>query len=120
NMNAAADCLPVMRGDEALAGLARVDVIKIDTEGFEAKVLAGLKETLARHRPVVLFELTPPVAASLGGTGTLEQGLMALLGPGWRLRCLQAQGERYRLIPFSFDGHGQAIAVAIPEHSRLG
>ena len=34
-----------------------VDAIKIDTQGLEAEVLAGLGATLARTRPVVWFEL---------------------------------------------------------------
>lgn len=37
-------------------GLARVDLLKIDTDGHELDVLEGARETLARHRPAVLFE----------------------------------------------------------------
>jgi FkbM family methyltransferase len=37
--------------------LARVDLIKIDTETTEHDVLAGARDTLARHRPVVLCEV---------------------------------------------------------------
>lgn len=33
------------------------DVIKIDVDGYEAKVLPGAMETLRRHRPVLLLEL---------------------------------------------------------------
>lgn len=50
----------ILNGDAfvrtALAG-ARVDFIKIDVEGFELEVLAGLSETIAADRPVVTLEL---------------------------------------------------------------
>jgi FkbM family methyltransferase len=37
--------------------LQRVDFIKIDTDGHEHEVLLGAHETIARHRPQVLFEI---------------------------------------------------------------
>ena len=42
--------------------LARLDLIKADIEGFEAQLLQGARQTLARHRPVVYLEfaLQPP------------------------------------------------------------
>lgn len=52
--------LEIVPGDTALseAGVARVDLIKMDIEGFEKSALLGLAETLRRDRPVVVFELT--------------------------------------------------------------
>ncbi|MGB6743152.1 MAG: FkbM family methyltransferase, partial [Terracidiphilus sp.] len=38
-------------------GVSRVDVLKIDVEGAELRVLTGAKDTLARHHPVILIEL---------------------------------------------------------------
>jgi hypothetical protein len=35
----------------------KIDMIKIDTERFEMKVLAGLKETIAREQPLIFVEV---------------------------------------------------------------
>jgi len=37
----------------------RLDVIKIDVEGFEERVLKGGERTLTRCRPTILIELNP-------------------------------------------------------------
>lgn len=36
-------------------GLDRLDLIKIDTEGSEIKILEGAKKTLQRHKPILLL-----------------------------------------------------------------
>ncbi|SEM82218.1 methyltransferase, FkbM family [Pseudorhodobacter antarcticus] len=46
----------VQRGDDILAGLVP-NMIKIDVEGMEIEVLAGLEETVAAHKPVMLIEV---------------------------------------------------------------
>lgn len=46
----------VQRLDDALPDGFAPDLIKVDVEGAEVKVLQGARETLARHRPVVIFE----------------------------------------------------------------
>jgi FkbM family methyltransferase len=51
--------LPIRHADRFLAeqGVAKVDVIKIDIQGFEPQALRGLRATLQRDRPVVSVEL---------------------------------------------------------------
>ena len=59
--------LEIVVGDEVLekAGLRRVDLIKIDVEGYEKPVLQGLVRTLTTSRSIVDFELTVNPAAPL-------------------------------------------------------
>jgi FkbM family methyltransferase len=41
--------------DQVLLGTKRIDVVKIDVAGAELEVLAGMKDTLAHHRDIVLL-----------------------------------------------------------------
>lgn len=52
--------LRIVNGDDYLSGLAlpRLDLIKIDVEGFEEYVLSGLSNTLKSYRPLLVMELT--------------------------------------------------------------
>jgi len=49
-------------------GLGRLDLIKLDVDGFEARVLEGGFETLGRCQPVIVMELAPYVHAEAGGS----------------------------------------------------
>lgn len=55
--------LRLVHADPYLAELAlpRVDLIKIDVEGFEITVVKGLRKTLEQYRPVVMLELSDEV-----------------------------------------------------------
>lgn len=56
-------------------GLERVDLVKIDVEGAEASVLAGGREVIARHRPMIILEWNPELQERGGGglIGTLRE-----------------------------------------------
>jgi FkbM family methyltransferase len=48
--------VPTVTLDECLRHSARIDFIKIDTEGAELKVLCGATETVKKFKPTILFE----------------------------------------------------------------
>jgi FkbM family methyltransferase len=49
--------------DEIVAdqGVAQVDLIKIDVDGFECEVLAGAQNVISANRPILVMELAPYV-----------------------------------------------------------
>jgi FkbM family methyltransferase len=54
--------VPVAKLDELLPPNRVPKLIKVDVEGAEREVLAGAADTLARHRPMVVFEHVRGVA----------------------------------------------------------
>lgn len=48
--------IPLRRGDDVLQDMAPT-FLKIDVEGMELAVLAGLSDTIARHRPTIFIEV---------------------------------------------------------------
>ncbi|WP_428376424.1 FkbM family methyltransferase [Lichenicoccus sp.] len=48
-------------------GLPRLDLIKLDVEGAEARVIRGADATLRRFRPILLVEYNPSCAAAYFG-----------------------------------------------------
>lgn len=89
--NHAGSPLRIVVGDEALeeAGIDRVDLIKIDIEGYEKPALAGLKQTLAKHRPIVVMEIT--INPSETHLFTSEQDLLAAFPEGYEFRMFDTK-----------------------------
>lgn len=53
--------------DSLLRNEPRVDVIKMDIEGSEAKAWQGMQETIANHHPVLLMEFFPALLERVSG-----------------------------------------------------
>jgi FkbM family methyltransferase len=84
--------LRVVVGDEYLKdrNAGPVAFIKVDVEGFEEPVLKGLRQLVARHRPLIEVEVSPPP------TGTVDS-----LD---RLRSLFPEHYEFFVLPFTQDG----------------
>jgi FkbM family methyltransferase len=105
----------LMRGDDWLArerpdiasGAARITFVKLDVEGFEADVIAGLSEMFARHTPVLMIESLESwaferFAAVLRPLGYQHfQAMRPARGRGWPARLLAPSGRMSRLEPLS-------------------
>lgn len=58
----------------------KIDLIKIDVEGFELKVLEGAIQIIERHKPKLLVELHPGFIGNYGGDITSVIELIEKLG----------------------------------------
>ncbi|HXV14421.1 MAG TPA: FkbM family methyltransferase [Candidatus Krumholzibacteria bacterium] len=85
----------------AEAGLARVDFMKIDVEGFELPVLEGAARTVARFHPVVLMEYDE---ARHGRQGHGDKLRTFLNGHGYHAYEFTSFGDDLVLSPFDFSG----------------
>lgn len=85
--------VPVHMLDEFLARHApgrRLDLLKIDVQGFEAKLIAGAKATIARDHPTIFCEVSPD--------------LMRNVGDDFALLLRYFEGEGYRVLNTSLEG----------------
>jgi FkbM family methyltransferase len=72
--NQRSEDLQIVNGDEYFRknGISKVNLIKIDVEGWEWFVLLGLSKTIERCRPVVLFEYSESTKESLRTRSQLD------------------------------------------------
>ncbi|MCW0181203.1 MAG: FkbM family methyltransferase [Zavarzinia sp.] len=79
--------------DQLMAELApgRLDVLKIDVEGAEALVIAGASDTIARHRPIILFEVNADLQKQRGDD--TASAFHAIAAFGYQFFIRQADGR---------------------------
>ncbi|MFK7884881.1 MAG: FkbM family methyltransferase [Phycisphaerales bacterium] len=96
--------VPVSRGDDLLASCpSPPNLIKVDVEGFEAKVLAGLPSTLAEHHPILMLEFIESHLARAGANrASICQELTAMGYKGF-FTDVRKSGLRYRLALYPID-----------------
>ncbi|MEO0329697.1 MAG: FkbM family methyltransferase [Pseudomonadota bacterium] len=87
------DKIEVCRGDDLVAQetIPPPQLLKIDVEGFELRVVYGLEKTLRTHKPDILMEIHPELLKQRGDTReALECYLEAL---GYSCEQIRSPGE---------------------------
>lgn len=76
------ETVPVTTADAFVAeeGIDRLDLVKVDVEGWEARFIAGAADTLARLRPVLFLEIVAEHLANAGASPEDIFGPLAALG----------------------------------------
>lgn len=95
--------ITIMKLDEIdhVRVLGRIDLIKIDVEGFELKVLNGARETLKRFRPILFVEVDE---ANLMDQGDNGRGLIKLLNDLGYREIFDAESNEPITLNSSFEG----------------
>jgi len=97
----------------------RIDAMKIDTEGFEGFVLAGMPKALERHRPAIVLE----VSQTTRSTFPTAQAFTALFPQNYEFYLISdhTMYRTWRLMPIKpenfFDRFGNVLAIP---HERRG
>jgi FkbM family methyltransferase len=109
----------LMVGGDVIAGLAgdrgRL-LIKMDAEGFEAKILLGLEPLIRRLRPIIILEVLPLYCAELNALSFLwECGYRRLeIRPEGLVEREQLIGGKYRDYLLAVDGIPAVAALLSP------
>jgi len=110
--------LQVVDADRYISGLglAKIDLIKIDVEGYEKNVLLGLKDTLREYRPVLFMEFSAETKHSFQG----EDEMMSMLPSNYGIKRVLTNRPRFAVLAnpgytfshFDFDVSGGNIVLS--------
>ena len=87
-----------------------VDVLKIDTDGFDGKILAGARLLLARDQPAVIFEWAPRVYDATGQDRYRPFEVVADAGYRWLVWF-----DKYGKFSHVDDGHRRGPVEVLAE-----
>lgn len=116
--------LEVRVGDDVVQEkvINHVDIIKIDVEGFERRVVEGLTKTMASSRPMVIIEVSKTTRGEFGSKNDFES-----IFPEdycfYQFSGVSREKEVYKLASFDYglhDGHLDVIAVPKEKLAYVG
>jgi FkbM family methyltransferase len=111
--NASSTTIPVQvaRGDDFFAAnqLPPISLLKMDVEGYETKVLSGLRETIWRDRPPIFLEIQPEKESAV--EASKGERIEDLLYPDHLLFGVTHSRGRFVVKPFSLGGTEEALVL---------
>jgi FkbM family methyltransferase len=84
----------IVKAEDKLLPYKKVDLIKIDVEGYEYQALLGLEKIIERDKPVLFIEYTPTFYKRSSNDGTTNDGtrLLSLLEKyGYKIKDLEGK-----------------------------
>jgi len=109
-------------GDEVLhdEGVGRIDVLKVDVEGFEKQVLQGLSKTLGKSRPLMVVEFTETTRQSVGDAALFRSLFPEDYNFYYFSRCCPTSGK-YQLSAYRYGmtPRNENVVACPQEHSDV-
>jgi FkbM family methyltransferase len=106
--------VPIRRLDTVLR--EGIDLLKVDVEGYEGYVLAGARELLAKHRPLLFVEVHPALIQPTHSVPGLVKGLRELYPVVEAYSPVRQASLRDKLVA---RYSGEAAVTPVPELSEL-
>jgi FkbM family methyltransferase len=100
----------IRNGDDLLDNdnLPRIDLLKLDVQGFEPNVLRGLARRIRSDRPIVLAEMTDE---SRSGFGTASDFQKTFYEDALFAEVTGRNGRSYRLEPFEYASSAEVLVL---------
>lgn len=98
-------------------GLTKVDFIKIDVDGYEAKVFAGARRTISCFRPIIFFEFGPRLIRENGDEPDRILDFLAESGYQLETETRKPTHDHEAVHRSVLPGVGIINLLAIPESS---
>lgn len=131
--NVASEKLEVVKGDDYFTKMKIncLDIVKLDVEGFEKKVLVGMQRVLMKHRPIIVCEVSYGKEVSFNSIQQLRETLPeeyqlftfnTRKPDGSKARKRGAKARKtgtYQLVPFiQWRLSGQDNVIACPKEKQ--
>lgn len=97
------------------AGLSRVDLLKIDVDGFETAVIRGASQTLRTLRPKIILEVCEYTLRPAGSSAVELLRALADLGYGFRTLRMGALPSSPEALAREIPSDGIVNVLAVPE-----
>ena len=113
--------LEVKIGDEIIfqRQIEKVDLIKIDVEGYERQVIEGLNKTIEKDRPTIILELSVTTRKSFTSRNDFES-IFPKDYIFYKFSGVTIEKSRYKLTGFEYDKNIDDIEiVAVPVEKRI-
>lgn len=110
--------LPVKRGDSLFDDreLGRIDIMKVDVEGFEPFVFWGLADHIKRNKPIILTEMSEKSRSSFGSQAAFVESFY----DGAKFAEVTGRhGQDFVLRPFVYEASREVVILPPDLHDFL-